>query len=32
MKMTQMEKKQLMIFIFVAYGLTYALGLVMWAF
>ena len=32
MKMTQMEKKQLMIFVLVAYGLTYVLGLAMWAF
>ena len=32
MKMTQMEKKQLMIFIFVAYGVTYVLGILMWAF
>ena len=32
MKMTQMEKRQLMIFVLVAYGLTYVLGLAMWAF
>ena len=32
MKMTQMEKKQLMIFVLVAYGLTYVLGLAMWVF
>lgn len=32
MKMAQVEKKQLIIFILVTYGVTYALGLLMWIF
>lgn len=30
MKFTQTEKKQLMIYVIIAYGITYALGLLMW--
>ena len=30
MKFTQTEKKQLMIYVIIAYGITYVLGLLMW--
>ena len=30
MKFTQTEKKQLMIYVLIAYGITYVLGILMW--
>ena len=30
MKFTQTEKKQLLIYVIIAYGITYVLGLLMW--
>lgn len=31
-RMTRTEKKQLVIFVLVSYGVTYAMGILMWAF